>query len=152
MIGEYPYDGSRTPPAPVVPLAVMPPGGGDAVALQMLVDSGADLTVVPTGTAVRARLPRIGALTIRGVGGRTSSVPLYAARLLIGDAEVLVEAAELGSDGLLGRDVLNAWVVTLDGPARLTRTRKPERPSPLPAAGRQPSPRGRGTKRDVRLP
>lgn len=127
MIGEYQYDVGRTPAAPVVPLAVMPPGGGFAVALQMLVDSGADLTVVPAGTAARVRLPRIGALTVRGVGGTTSSVPLYAARLLIGDAEVMVEAAELGSDALLGRDVLNAWVVTLDGPARLTRIRRPER-------------------------
>ncbi|MDR5682658.1 MAG: hypothetical protein QN163_01345 [Armatimonadota bacterium] len=121
MIGDYPYDAARTPPAPVLPLAVMPPVGTDAVALRALVDCGADLTVLPAGTAARVRLPRIGALTVRGISGKTVRVPLYAARLRMSGAEVVVEAAELGAEALVGRDVLNGWVVTLDGPARRTR-------------------------------
>jgi hypothetical protein len=64
-------------------------------------------------------------MRVRAAGGAVSRVPLYAARLRIGDTEVVAEVAELGSDALLGRDVLNAWIVTLDGPAGVTRIRAP---------------------------
>lgn len=45
---RYPYDARRDPPAPVVPIRVGFPGQRPEVLLLALVDTGADLSVVPS--------------------------------------------------------------------------------------------------------
>lgn len=65
-----------------------------ATAVAAPVDSGADLTVLPGGIPQAPGLPQVG------------------------EAAVRVAA---GAEALLGRDVLNGWVVTLDGPAQVLR-------------------------------
>jgi predicted aspartyl protease len=82
-----------------------------------LVDSGADITVVPEGVPEALGLPQIGELTVRGIGG-TRRVPVYAAEVEVAGWRRVVEVVAVGGVALLGRDVLNAWVVTLDGPRR----------------------------------
>ncbi len=117
---DFPYDTRRSPPAPVLPLRVGRPRGEPVVAVAAVVDSGADITVVPEGLAGVLGLPPVGEVTVRGVAGAVR-VPVYAAEVEAVGTRRIVEAVALGADMLLGRDVLNRWRVTLDGPARVLR-------------------------------
>ncbi len=89
------------------------------VAVAALVDSGADITVVPEGLVQVLGLPPVSEVMICGVAG-TARVPVYAAELEAVGTRRIVEVV-VGVDMLLGRDVLNRWVVTLDGPAKVLR-------------------------------
>ncbi len=114
---HYPYDPSFTPPAPVVPIRVGLPGTGAAgVAVRALVDSGADLTVVPRGVAAQLRLPAVGEVSLSGVGRSSVRAVLHAARIEAAGREFLLEVLAVGDDALVGRDLLNRCVVTLRGP------------------------------------
>ena len=85
-----------------------------------LVDSGADITVLPEGLPQVLGLPQVSEVAVRGVAG-TARVPVYAAELEAAGTRRIVEVVAVGVEALLGRDVLNGWVVTLDGPARVLR-------------------------------
>lgn len=116
----FPYDRRRNPPAPVLPVRVGVPGAEPAAALLALVDSGADLTVLPEGVPAALGLPAVGQLTVRGVAG-SAQATVYAAALEVAGRQRVVEAVALGGEALLGRNVLNALVLTLDGPAETLR-------------------------------
>lgn len=117
MTARYPYDPGFDPPAPVLPVRIGPPGAEvEGVLLRVLVDTGADLTVVPEDVAVGAGLPPIGEVEVRGVGGEVRRATLYAAEVEVADASEVVETVGLGEEALLGRNLLNAFVLTLRGP------------------------------------
>ncbi|MDQ7830016.1 MAG: hypothetical protein QN122_06030 [Armatimonadota bacterium] len=113
----FPYDARRSPPAPVLPVRLGPPRTEPATAVAALVDSGADITVFPEGLPQALGLPRVSEVTVRGVAG-TARVPVYAAEVEAAGRRQIVEVVGLGGEALLGRDLLNRWVVTLDGPRR----------------------------------
>lgn len=84
-----------------------------------MVDSGADATAIPV-----QHLMRIGALPterrwLRGVTGERRLVELYQVYLQIGGfgQYVLAVGDTYSDEATIGRDVLNHYVVTLDGPA-----------------------------------
>jgi hypothetical protein len=65
------------------------------------------------------------------VGGKPRRVPVYAVRLRVGSLRTLTRVVALGDEALLGRDVLNQLILSIDGPAqrisaepRAKRTRK----------------------------
>jgi predicted aspartyl protease len=111
------YDAAYEPPAMVVPVSVSAPGGGgDAILTAMLLDTGADCTIVPERTAANLRLPRVGVIEVSGVTGAPTKHAIHAATLHIGTWEALVEVVAMGEHAILGRDLLAAFVVRLDGP------------------------------------
>src|SRR5207247_1404783 len=79
--GEFPYDTKRTPPAPLLLLRVGLPQTEPATAVAALVDSGADITVLPEGLPETLGLPQIGEVAVHGVGDAVRRVPVYAAEL-----------------------------------------------------------------------
>lgn len=111
----FPYDRGRTPPAPVLPVRVAGPGGGGAAATPALVDTGADMSVIPARLAKDLRLPVVGELRVRGVTG-SQRVSLYGVELDVAGITVAVQAAAMGTHMLLGRDVLNRWTLRFRGP------------------------------------
>ena len=115
--GRFPYDATLVPPAPVVPVRIAVPVGEEAVALSALVDTGADCTLVPEHIARRLRLPLVDRARIAGVTGEERSASVYAARIEVTGFSILTKVAALGGEAILGRDLLNRWVATLDGPA-----------------------------------
>ncbi len=121
MKTQQAYDAQRTPPAPILPLRVGVPRGEATVAVVALVDSGADMTVLPQAVVRQIGLPAIGEITVRGVGGASRRVPLYAAQVEAPGVSRVIEVTGLGQEALLGRDLLNGWVVTLDGPRQILR-------------------------------
>jgi predicted aspartyl protease len=110
------YDTNRDPPAPVLPMRLGTPGEELSYSLVALVDSGADTTVIPLEVANRLRLPRVSDIGIRGVGGLRQRAQIHSVVVEVAGFRGSIEAIALGSEGLIGRDLLNRWVVTLRGP------------------------------------
>ena len=104
----------------------------NGVLLKLLVDTGADRTVIAPSALLRAAVAMEGASGIRIVGatGVADAVEVVVPRLDIAGTQIgplAVVAHDVGTadvDGLLGRDVLDGFVVTIDasrGRAILTR-------------------------------
>lgn len=116
----YNYTHSESPPAPYVLASIArPDGSAIAVDVPAKVDSGADRTVIPNTLAEQLALDPIEQREFEGLGGHRITLSLYELRITVrGCPTVSVIAAS--SDGepytLLGRDVLNCFNMTLDGP------------------------------------
>lgn len=117
----YVYSKDHQPPMPVVDVRLIAPHSGMATGtITAVVDSGADGTLVPVDL-----LSEIGAVSI--ATGRLAwlwresrMVHIYVVQLEIGPIrlpKVRVAGVPVGTDLVLGRDVLNQMVLTLDGPA-----------------------------------
>lgn len=123
-----PFDDTYDPPMPVLPVRVSGvDAGGPGILLHAVVDTGADCSVIPERTANMLRLPIVDMVSVQGFAGDGKPRPIYAARLRIADLNILARVVALGSEPLLGRDVLNRLVLHVDGPAhklRVIRTRK----------------------------
>ena len=82
-------------------------------------DSGADRTVIPMALVEELTLPQAGVIEVAGLNQAASMMPVYVVQIGIGDLPAVV-ADVVGAVGeqyvLLGRDVLNGYRVTLDGP------------------------------------
>lgn len=127
MTSYLPYDTSYRPPAPVLPVGVSG-DGADTVMVPMLLDTGADVSLLPTDTVRRLRLPRVDTLVVSGFGGLKLEAAVHAATLRLGGTQ-LVARVVASDEALLGRDVLEQFELELDGPrGRLTlRARAPRR-------------------------
>jgi hypothetical protein len=66
-------------------------------------------------------------IEVLGVGGSAHPAGVHAALVKIGSSSLLTRVVAFGSEGLLGRDVLNHLFLGLDGPAQtfsVTRRKK----------------------------
>jgi|694.fasta_scaffold53786_2 hypothetical protein len=113
------YASSYDPAFPVVEVAVSVLREQASISLVALIDSGADATSIPLHA-----LRQIGALPaesrwLRGVTGERHRVELYEVYLQIGvyGQYLLVVGDTFSDEAIVGRDILNHYVVTLDGPA-----------------------------------
>ena len=121
MTTQFPYDEEQDPFAPVVAIPAGAPASASSVLLPALVDTGADLTVVPAGVPAALGLPTVGAVTVEVADGSARQVPVFAAELELAEDTDLFEVLALGDEALLGRNVLNRRVLILDGPGRRLR-------------------------------
>jgi predicted aspartyl protease len=119
------YDSQKyDPAAPVIDIAVSRVTSGDSeISLHVLVDSGADVTVLPIDILESVGARYLDVKQMRGITGHVLAVDIYLVTLRIG-SHVLpgVEAAAMreGAEAILGRDVLNQLEVRLNGPAQET--------------------------------
>lgn len=112
------FDDNYDPPAPVLPVRV---GGIDPTSptalLRMLVDTGADCSLIPARLARSLRLPYVDKIEVQGVGGNVRSARVYAARIRLGPLRLVTRMAAFGDEALLGRDLLNRLSLHIDGRA-----------------------------------
>ncbi len=127
MSAEFAYDTGRIPAAPMLPLRVGAPGTEPAVTMPALVDTGADMTVLPEHLPRQIHLPLIGQITVGGVGGAERRVPVYAAQVEAAGSRRIAEVLALGREALVGRDLLNFWLLHLDGPRQVLRVTTPSK-------------------------
>lgn len=114
------FDDTFEPPAPVLPVRISGIDEHDPAAmLRMLVDTGADCSLIPVKLARSLRLPIIDKTEIQGVGSKTFAANIHAARVRLGSLKVLARLVALGDESLLGRDILQRIVMQLDGPAQI---------------------------------
>jgi hypothetical protein len=113
---EIPYTGG-----PLVVTAQL-----NGVAVRLIVDTGADRTLISPAAMARAGYDPAGGtpVQIRGVTGDATATMVAVPRLdvagtQVGPVAVVVHTLSAdGVDGLLGRDVLDAFTVTVDAAAR----------------------------------
>lgn len=123
------YDRTVDPPAPVVPIRVSTPSGQGGVLVHALLDSGADCTLVPEAVVRALGLPVVDRIWIEGVGGSARRAPVFAARVEFAHVARIARVVAVGSEAILGRDLLNAAVALLDGPALAVTFRPPSKRS-----------------------
>jgi predicted aspartyl protease len=118
---SYDYSYDYDPAFPSVDVSVsVPQTPENLVRLSVLLDSGADGTLLPVDYLDSIGATPIDQVRIRGVFGDTRVVDLYLVDLRIGPyhlRSVEIGATESGGEALIGRNVLNQMEVTLNGPA-----------------------------------
>lgn len=120
------YAAQFHPPAPVAAVVVAHFLTSHSVELTGKIDTGADLTVLPETLVQQLGLSPKGMVWTRGFDGTASRRAAYYVRLRVEGFNVPVVRCVTSArqDVLLGRNVLNRFVLTLDGP-RLTFTLRP---------------------------
>jgi len=117
---RYSYNQQLTPPAPFVHVTIRPPERGIAVSdLPALLDTAADITVIPAQVAEELQLIPLDEVPIGGFDGRVSWVSTFLVQLALRQCTPKVIRVVASRDEpyvLLGRDVLNDYRATLDGP------------------------------------
>jgi len=117
---RYSYDSRYDPPVPVVEVALGTPGSDFSIGpLLSIVDTGADITIVPTEYLKQLNAPVVASGYLRSPWGGRHGVKIYEVQMRVGGHELYgVEVASEpgGPEVLLGRNVLNQLDLQLDGP------------------------------------
>ena len=122
MLYTFDYDRNYVPSAPAAEILIGRAQTEPTLSLTAMVDSGADASLIPIValTQVRARKGR--QAWLRGMTGQRIAVDLYLISLRLGpySQQALWVAGGISPDEIiLGRDVLNHLVVTLNGLASI---------------------------------
>jgi predicted aspartyl protease len=116
---EYRYSKDFSPPAPVIEISVSVPLSKDSTSLTALIDSGADITVIPERIISQLNMRRVDSALASGFGRGVTEATVYAAILSIEGVLKPRIYRVLGwreNYTLLGRDLLNQLMTVLDGP------------------------------------
>lgn len=116
-----PYNAAFDPPAPFLTIQVSRINVDEpALMVECLVDTGADVSLIPQHLADTLELAPSDAMIVEGFDGEQQQLPLFA-------VDVVVESVRLNglevvsyptSHAILGRDVLNHLRLLLDGPSQ----------------------------------
>lgn len=117
---SYPYSTRYDPPMPVVEVTLGASGDDLSIGpLTAIIDTGADITVVPREYLARLGSPVVAGGYLRSPWGERRRVRIYEVNLRVGEHSFydMEAVGELdGHEVLLGRDVLNRLNLQLDGP------------------------------------
>ena len=120
----YEYSVRYNPPIPICELFLGPAGYESTFGpLEAIIDTGADITVVPMEYLHQIGAKRISRGRARSLWGDARDVNVYAISLRLNGlqfAALQVLADDLGDEIVVGRTVLNRLKVVLDGPAMIT--------------------------------
>lgn len=123
MAARFPYSPAQAPPIPAVVLDLVSPDGSQVVLdVPGHLDTAADCTIVPLPLVHRLGLQPFQQVTAYGFGSAGQTLGVYHLRLAIpGVGDVPVDAVGHSHEQyiLVGRDVLNRFRVTFDGPNRV---------------------------------
>jgi predicted aspartyl protease len=128
MLASFSYDISYEPAAPVIEIQIGASDGTPArLKLTGLIDTGADATMIPLDMLQAAGARFVQRRGLRGVTGERQTVSLYLVAIHIDEHTVhgiRAVATSSGGEIIIGRDVLNNLIVTLNGLASITEIEK----------------------------
>lgn len=117
---RYRYQSQLQPPAPFVYVSLRNPVTGQELRDQPAqLDTAADRTLLPESAVQSLSLPRIREISIGVAGEAVHLMPVYPVTIAIHDLPgQTVEAVATAGERwiVLGRDILNAHRILLDGP------------------------------------
>jgi predicted aspartyl protease len=120
---KFAYDNHYSPPAPAIEIQLGAPGkSGKTRLLRAFVDTGADVSLVPLRYLEPLQLQMDNRKLLRSQWGETRSVDTYLVDVILGDGRLpLIEVVgdERSDEVILGRNVLNRLVITLNGPKQV---------------------------------
>lgn len=116
------YDSSYDPAMPVVEIEIANiENDTKTVKLTGLVDSGSDTTLIPKRYLRALGIKRVRKAQIRGVSGFAYTVDMYMLQLKVGPYQLYgIRVAGDKKKIIIGRNVINQLVVTLNGLAEVT--------------------------------
>lgn len=114
---RHDYDRSYLPAIPVMDLEVSIERDTPAVIMPALVDSGADATILPIEVLRKIDAPLIREKWLRSATGERHLVNMYQVYLRFGEfgRYMIVVGDNFGGEATIGRDILNRYIVTLNG-------------------------------------
>jgi len=120
---SYPYDQQNfNPPAPVMEVFLSVPSVQSVILkLPALLDSGADITVIPEQIVQQLQLRYVDEIMASGYDGIPKQTFIYSVKLIFNDlGDFIVRAIASNNDHVLvGRDILNKWSLLLEGKKRI---------------------------------
>jgi len=120
---SFEYDRTYIPPFPIVDFTVSAMKDGPRQTIQGLIDSGSDITQIPLSVLRAIGARDVDDRWVRDASGLRIPVAIYMVQLQIG-VSVLPGVEVVGRTGsnetIVGRDVLNQFIVTLNGLANVT--------------------------------
>lgn len=120
---QFLYDSSYDPAAPIMEIGVgIPEEKSPRHYTQAFVDSGADATMLPSAMLTEIGARFVGHKILSGITGQKDVVRLYLVviHMPTGISYGIRAIARDGeNEAILGRDVLNQWRITLDGPGEI---------------------------------
>ena len=124
QVYTFAYSNDYTPAIPIVELGISLPKRSQAdVTITALLDSGSDGTMLPVDLLDQIGAKPVGQGQIRGILGHSRPIELYLFKLYIGSHQlhaIRVIGIETTEEPIVGRNVLNHLVVTLNGLASVT--------------------------------
>jgi len=118
---RYNYNRQVSPPAPFVYAAISRPNDSaiSVTDLPAQLDTGADLSVIPSNLVDQLQLVQLDQSPVAGFGGQLRMAPTYLVGVRIPPFDAFVVRVIADRDEpsvLLGRDVLNRFEIVLEGP------------------------------------
>lgn len=112
------YDGTRFfPPAPIATVT-LEGDGGQLVGVELMIDSGADLTLLPRTAATAIGQMSRSTHELEGFDGKRSTAEAVKLTVVFLNKRFRGEFLVIDQEvGFLGRDLLSKCVITLDGPS-----------------------------------
>jgi hypothetical protein len=123
MIYTFDYDNRFVPSMPVADITISGPRQVPPIVLRAILDSGADATIIPERYLRQVGARRSGSAWMRGPAQQRTLVNLYTTSLLLGDLQrrrLVVLGGQDEQEVIVGRDVLNQLIITLNGLAAVT--------------------------------
>ncbi len=121
----YPYDKNNfEPPAPVLDVSLSIPHSsfsGQIVKSIALLDSGADMTVIPQWIAQQLQLKYIDEILASGYDGIPKKTFVYSVKIIFDNlGDFIIRTVVSDSEYvLIGRDILNRWSLFLKGRSKI---------------------------------
>jgi predicted aspartyl protease len=121
---SIPYSHDYFPAFPVLTISLAPVQERVLVGpLIALIDTGADGTTIPLKYLIDMDIPLDAPVRIRGPWGHSRSVKTFTVDIVINGVRfpnIEVVGDPLSEDILVGRNILNRFILLLDGPNRAT--------------------------------
>ena len=123
---SFEYNRAYFPAFPILDLTISATLNGRQQTLQGLIDSGSDITQIPLSVLQTIEARDVDDRWIQDASGLRVPVAIYVVQLQIGSF-ILPSLEVVGRTGsietIIGRDVLNQFIVTLNGLANVTEVR-----------------------------
>lgn len=119
IVHTHDYDSSYYPAMPMIELQIRRRAGQPPLVLKAIVDSGADATMIPLHHLRRLDVRKGQTKWLSGTAGGRYEVDMYTLAVQIGEQPaqyIDVVGIERQDEVIVGRDLLNQYVVTLNAP------------------------------------